>query len=114
MHWLYWVFFGLIALVGIACFIVMTRMKTRRRWIWALVAIVGIAGLVAIATGNYVAGMRGMAMGVAFDLFGADHFAQYVQTRRAGAPKKVHLLLAAWWLLFGTFQVFWSTGNANF
>jgi hypothetical protein len=113
MHWLHWVFFALIAVVGLACFVVLTKAKTRRRWIWALVTLVGVAGLVALATGNYRPGMRGVAMGVAFDLFAADHFAQYVQTRRAGAPKNVQLVLAAWWLLFGTFQAFWATGSAN-
>lgn len=113
MHWLNWVFFAVIVVIGVVNFALLARAKTRRRWVWALIALVGAAGIVALATGHYTAGLRGMAMALAFDLFAADHFVQYVQSRRAGSPKNVQLVAAAGWLLFGTFQALWSTGSAS-
>lgn len=109
MHWLNYVFFGLVLALGAAMFLVLRRAKTRRAWVWSLVALVGAAGLVALATGRYEPGWRSFAMGLCFDLFAADHFVQYVQSRRAGAPKPLLLVLAGFWLLLGILQALWVT-----
>jgi hypothetical protein len=113
MHWLNYAFFGLIFALGAAVFLLLRRAKTRRAWVWALVALVGAGGLVALATGRYEPGWRGFAMGLVFDLFAADHFVQYVQSRRAGAPKPLMLVLAGGWLLLGLLQTLWVTGTAS-
>jgi drug/metabolite transporter (DMT)-like permease len=112
MHWLYYVFFSLILVLGAAVFVVLMRISNRRAWIWALVSLVGALGLLALVTGNYRAGWRGIAMGAVFDLFAADHFVQYVQSRRAGTPKKIMLALAGIWLLLGLLQAF-TAGDAT-
>jgi peptidoglycan/LPS O-acetylase OafA/YrhL len=109
MHWLNYAFFALILLLGAAVFVLLARAKERRAWIWVLVMLVGAAGLVALVSGRYAAGWRGIAMGAVFDLFAADHFVQYVQSRRAGTPKKIMLALAVGWLLLGLLQAFTAT-----
>ena len=99
MHWLYYASFGLMFTMGAVVFVLLMRAKQRRAWIWAVVALLGAAGLVALATGTYRPGWRRSSLAVVFTLIAVDHLAQYFASRRAGSPRNVQLLLAALWVI---------------
>ena len=102
MTWLSYTFYGLMLATGGAAFVLYLRAKQVRAWIWLLVALIGVAGLVAVATGRTEGRWRRYALAATFALFAVDHLVQYVQSRRAGAPKQLHLwLVLAWFALVG-------------
>jgi hypothetical protein len=106
MHWLNHVFFGLMfALGGFVC-VLHARAKQVLAWIWALVALIGAAGLAALISGREAGQWRSLCMSAIFCLIAADHFVQYAQSKAAGQPKKMHLGVGVGWLLLGLLQLF--------
>jgi hypothetical protein len=102
MLWLQYAFFALMVVVGGAAFVILLRAKQLRAWIWALIALVGVVGIVGVAMGRTDGEWRSLTLAATFDFFAADHFLQYAETRRAGAPKKAQLGLGLGWVCLGT------------
>jgi len=104
MHWLHYVFFGLMLALGGVVFALYMRAKEPRAWIWLVVALIGGAGLAGVVAGRVDGNWRSLAMSAVFFLFAADHLVQFVQSRRAGSPRKIQAMLALLWALLGTGQ----------
>ncbi len=105
MHWLNYVFFGLMIAMGAGVCVLFARAKSARAWIWAAVAVVGVAGLAATIARPGDAPWRPLTMSATFDLFAVDNFVQYAQTKAAGAPRKLFLGLGVLWIALGVFQL---------
>jgi len=104
MLWLSYAFYGLMVVLGGIAFVLCRRAKLARAWIWLAVALVGVAGVAAVAAGHTEGKWRRCALGATFALFALDHLVQYVQSRRAGSPKKIQLGLAIGWLALDALQ----------
>ena len=104
MHWLHYVFFGLMLALGGVVFALYMRAREPRAWIWFVVALVGGAGLAASFAGRADGEWRTLTMSAVFFLFAVDHLVQFMQSRRAGSPRKIHALLAVLWVVLGTGQ----------
>ena len=102
MHWLHYVFFGLMLALGGAAFALYMRAKQPRAWIWLCVALIGGVGMYAVYTDRADGAWRAASMSAVFFLIALDHFVQFVQSRRAGAPKNTQALLALGWTLLAT------------
>jgi hypothetical protein len=104
MHWLHYVFFGLMVALGGIAFVLYLRAKEPRAWIWLVVALVGCAGFAGLLAGRVDGAWRTLTMSAVFFLFAVDHLVQFVQSRRAGSPRKIHALLSVLWVVLGTGQ----------
>ena len=102
MPWLHYAFFGLMLVMGGAAFALYLRAWQPRAWIWLLVALVGGVGLYGVYTDRADGAWRSASMSAVFFLIALDHFFQFVQSRRAGAPQKTQALLALGWTLLAT------------
>jgi hypothetical protein len=105
MHWLNYVFFGLMIAMGAVVCALFVRARMTRAWIWAGVALVGAAGLVAAVAAPGAHRWRSLTMCATFALFAVDNFVQHAQSKSAGSPKKLHLGLGVLWLLLGALQL---------
>ena len=101
MIWLSYVFYGLVLVVGGAAFVLLRRANSARAWIWLVGALIGAAGLAAVASGRTEGIWRRYTLTAMFALFAVDHLYQYVQSRRAGSPKQLHLWISLGWVLLG-------------
>jgi len=101
MHWLNYVFFGLMLALGATAFVLYLRAKDARAWIWVAIALVGAAGIAGLLAGRADGAWRTLALSAVFYLFAVDHLVQHMRSQRSGSPKKTHLWLGIGWLMLG-------------
>src|SRR6187455_1633247 len=81
MHWLNYVFFGLLLALGGTVSVLFLRAKNARVWVWLAIALVGAAGIAGLLAGRADGAWRTLALSAVFYLFAVDHLVQHVRSQ---------------------------------